>query len=80
MLTPDLKFHSLRHTYASLCGLEGISVRQVAEWMGHANPTTTEHIYTHVYKKANHADEMAALEALAAPKPKYGGNVVALQG
>jgi integrase len=53
-------------------------VRQVAEWMGHANPTTTEHIYTHVYKKANHADEMAALGALAAPKPSYTGNVVPL--
>jgi integrase len=70
VLPPDLKFHSLRHSYASLCGHGGISVRQVAEWMGHANATTTEHIYTHVYKQANHADEMAALGALAAPKPK----------
>jgi integrase len=37
------------------------SVRQVAEWMGHANPTTTELVYTHLYAKGNHDDEMAAL-------------------
>jgi site-specific recombinase XerD len=80
VLPPDCKFHSLRHPYASLCGRGGISVRQVAEWMGHANATTTEHIYTHVCKKSNHADEMAALAALAAakPKPTYGGNVIPL--
>ncbi len=27
-------------------------VRQVEEFMGHANPTTTEHIYTHVTRRA----------------------------
>lgn len=43
VLPAGLRFHSLRHTYASLCAsVPSISVRQVAEWMGHANPTTTE--------------------------------------
>jgi hypothetical protein len=36
-----------------ICGEAGISVRHVAAFMGYANPTTTEHIYTHVYKKAD---------------------------
>ncbi|WP_099039715.1 tyrosine-type recombinase/integrase [Mycobacterium neglectum] len=78
MLPPGFRFHSLRHSYASLCGSIGIPVRQVAEWMGHASATTTEEIYTHVYKKADYADEMAALGALATgPTPSYGGNVIA---
>ena len=66
-LPAGLRFHSLRHTYASLCAaVPTISVRQVAEWIGHANPTTTELVYTHLYAKAEHDDEMAALGALAA--------------
>lgn len=36
VLPAGLRFHSLRHTYASLCAaVPSISVRQVAEWMGH---------------------------------------------
>ncbi len=82
VLPAGLRFHSLRHTYASLCAaVPSISVRQVAEWMGHANPTTTELVYTHLYAKADHDDEMAALGALAAgPAPTYGGNVIPLHG
>jgi integrase len=74
-LPPGLRFHSLRHTYASLCGEAGIPVRQVAEFMGHANPTTTEHIYTHVYKKADHAHEMGRLGAMSRPAARH-GNVI----
>lgn len=57
-----------------------ISVRQVAEWMGHANPTTTELVYTHLDAKADHDDEVAALGALAATLKYHGDNVIPLQG
>ena len=77
-MPPELKFHSLRHTYASLCGEAGIPVRQVGEFMGHANPTTTEHIYTHVYKKGDHDDVMGKLGAMAG-QPVYADNVVPLR-
>jgi integrase len=81
VLPAGLRFHSLRHTYASLCAaVPTISVRQVAEWMGHANPTTTELVYTHLYAKADHDDEMAALGALAARPKVYGDNVIPLHG
>lgn len=77
LLPAGLRFHSLRHTYASLCAaVPSISVRQVAEWMGHANPTTTELVYTHLYAKADHDHEMASLGALVAhPAP----NLVSLK-
>lgn len=45
--------------------------------MGHANTTTTEHIYMHLFDTDDHSAAMAALDALDAPKPH---NVVPLWG
>jgi hypothetical protein len=39
--------------------------------------TCTSH-YTHLFDD-DHAETMAALGALAAPKPSYGGNVIPLR-
>ncbi|OBJ01775.1 hypothetical protein [Mycobacterium sp. 1465703.0] len=81
VLPAGLRFRSLRHTYASLCAaVPSISVRQVAGWMGHANPTTTELVYTHLHSKADHDDEMAALQALATTPNYQGNNVIPLHG
>jgi integrase len=41
-----LKFHALRHTYASLCVAAGIPPLQLSRFMGHAKVTTTLAIYT----------------------------------
>ncbi|WP_145043231.1 tyrosine-type recombinase/integrase [Mycobacteroides abscessus] len=76
-LPADLRFHALRHTYASLCAAGGVGVREVAKFMGHANTTTTEHIYTHLFDTDDHSAAMAALDALDGPKPD---NVVPLWG
>jgi integrase len=78
-LPADLRFHALRHTYASLCAAVGVPVREVAKLMGHANTTTTEHIYTHLFDTEDHADAMAALDALDQPAPTP-DNVVSLWG
>lgn len=76
-LPADLRFHALRHTYASLCAAVGVPVREVAKFMGHANTATTEHIYTHLFDTDDHAGAMAALDALdPAATPDYGGNVL----
>jgi hypothetical protein len=69
----------LRHTYASLCAAAGLKPLEIAWFMGHANVTTTLTVYTHLFAD-DHADAMAALGALAAPKPSYGVNVIALRG
>ncbi|MFZ1176526.1 MAG: tyrosine-type recombinase/integrase [Mycobacterium sp.] len=75
-MPPELKFHSLRHTYASLCVAAGIPPFDISRFMGHAKPTTTLGIYAHLFED-NHADTMAAVGAMAGPK-LAGGNVVAL--
>jgi hypothetical protein len=60
VLPPALKFHALRHTYASLCVAAGIPPLQLSRFMGHAKVTTTLSIYTHLFDD-DHAETMAAL-------------------
>jgi integrase len=76
VLPPSLKFHALRHTYASLCVAAGIPSLQLSRFMGHAKVTTTLAIYTHLFDD-DHAHTMAALEAMS--QPVTSTNVVRLR-
>jgi hypothetical protein len=51
---------------------------EVARFMGHAKPSTTETVYAHLLAD-DHSDAMAALAAMEAA-PSFGPNVVALPG
>ncbi|BDN80476.1 MULTISPECIES: tyrosine-type recombinase/integrase [Mycobacterium] len=66
VLSPGLKFHALRHSYASLCVAAGIPALQLSRFMDHAKITTTLAIYTHLFDD-DHAETMAALEAMSCP-------------
>jgi integrase len=57
-----LRFHDLRHSYASWLITSGVPVPDVQRVMGHEHPTTTLAIYTHVQE----GSENRVLEALAA--------------
>jgi len=76
-LPTALRFHALRHTYASLCVAAGIPMFDVSRFMGHAKPSTTETVYAHLLNTDDHAGAMAALGAMATPKAD---NVVRLHG
>lgn len=43
-----IRFHDLRHSCASLMLANGISMKQIQEWLGHANFATTANIYSHL--------------------------------
>jgi integrase len=43
-----LRFHDLRHTFASTLLSRGVSVKAVADWLGHASPAITLSTYAHV--------------------------------
>ena len=45
---PRVTWHSLRHTHATLLLSQGAPVAFVSERLGHANPSVTYSIYTHV--------------------------------
>ncbi|WP_439030383.1 tyrosine-type recombinase/integrase [Gordonia terrae] len=61
-----LKFHALRHTYASLCVAAGIPPLEIARFMGHAKVTTRFSVYAHLFED-DHTDAMYALAALGTP-------------
>ena len=43
-----IRFHDLRHTCASLLLANGISMKQIQEWLGHSDFSTTANIYAHL--------------------------------
>lgn len=86
-LTPTAKldaepsFHSLRHTYASLCLAAGIRPIDIAELMGHRDVKTTLTVYAHLINTDDHSGNMAALGALNQPLSGTGtgSNVIAMR-
>ena len=57
-----MSLHSLRHGFASLLIAEGMNVVFVSRQLGHANPSITLDVYSHLFDRADHAE--AAREAL----------------
>lgn len=45
---PDVPFHGLRHTYATLLAARGYSPKDIAEMMGHSRAAFTMSTYAHV--------------------------------
>lgn len=44
---PDIRFHDLRHTAASLMLANGVPLADVSEILGHSNPAITARLYLH---------------------------------
>lgn len=45
---PEIRFHDLRHTAASLLAARGVPQRTVMEILGHTQASTTANVYTHI--------------------------------
>ena len=45
---PNVRFHDLRHTCAGLLLKNGVSMKEVREWLGHSNFSITANIYAHL--------------------------------
>lgn len=48
-----IRFHDLRHTYASLLLTQGENVKYVQTQLGHSTPTITLNVYSHLLKESN---------------------------
>ncbi|MBC2713530.1 MAG: site-specific integrase [Desulfosarcina sp.] len=52
---PRLRFHDLRHTYASLLIEQGENIKYIQSQLGHSSPTVTLNVYAHLMKPVNQA-------------------------
>ena len=43
-----MRFHDLRHFCASLLLANGVPLKQIQEWLGHSDFSTTGNIYAHL--------------------------------
>lgn len=72
-----IAFHAFRHTCASLLFAEGRNVKQVQEWLGHADPGFTLRTYIHLMDEG--VGDAEFFDAVLDPDPDQGGNKVATQ-
>ena len=50
---PIIRFHDLRHTYASLLIEEGENIKYIQLHLGHSTPTVTLNVHAHLMKPVN---------------------------
>jgi len=65
---PDIRFHDLRHTAATLMISNDIPVVIVSKILGHANPSVTMNIYAHVSIEMQ-SEAAKLMESLVTPIP-----------
>ena len=58
-----IRFHDLRHSCASLLLANDVPMKQIQEWLGHSDISTTANIYAHIVEEADkrNADILASV-------------------
>jgi integrase len=62
----DIRFHDLRHTFASLMLLRGAKPKVISEALGHASVAFTMDVYSHIIEGMQE-DAMALLDEVLPP-------------
>ena len=55
-----IRFHDLRHSCASLLLANGVSMKQIQEWLGHSDFSTTANVYAHL----DYSSKLTSAEAM----------------
>lgn len=50
---PNIRFHDLRHSHASLLLSQGVQAKVISERLGHSNINITMDLYSHIYEATN---------------------------
>ncbi len=59
-----IRFHDLRHSCASVLLANGVPMKQIQEWMGHSDFSTTANIYAHLDYQSKISSAEAMLSGL----------------
>ena len=63
------RFHELSHSCASLLYANGVSLKEIQEWLGHSDIGTTSNIYTHL----DYSSKVSSANAILAFYPENSG-------
>lgn len=66
-----IRFHDLRHSCASLLLANGVPLKQIQEWLGHSDFSTTANIYSHLDYSAKVASSIALENGLPLPNSDF---------
>jgi integrase len=67
---PHIRFHDLRHSCASQMLNDGYSIVDISKWLGHATPTVTQNIYSHLDNSRKQEIANSRLQPQEKPKSK----------
>lgn len=62
-----IRFHDLRHTYASLLIEQGENIKYIQTQLGHSSPTVTLNVYAHLMKPVNQESAIRFENAVLKP-------------
>ena len=60
----EIRFHDLRHSCASMLLANGVQMKQIQEWLGHSDFSTTANIYAHLDYSSKISSASAMLSGL----------------
>ena len=64
---PKMRFHDLRHSCASLLLANGVPLKQIQEWLGHSDFSTTANIYAHLDYRSKISSAQAMEKGMLLP-------------
>ncbi len=71
---PRMRFHDLRHSCASLLLANGVPLKQIQEWLGHSDFSTTANIYAHLDYTSKLYSAQAMVDGIALPQADHFGS------
>lgn len=71
---PKMRFHDLRHSCASLLLANGVPLKQIQDWLGHSDFSTTANIYAHLDYSSRITSAQAMVAGLALPDANHFGS------
>lgn len=71
---PRMRFHDLRHSCASLLLANGVPLKQIQEWLGHSDFSTTANIYAHLDYTSKLSSAQAMVDGITLPQADHFGS------